>query len=121
MEGEKEVVEVNIEHEKEVKEVNMEGEKEGETKGNITSGKETWWKTFFSWETWASFKSERMQTKICCTLESMRGKTQLDPKRKDHVHDAPKQGYLTKNVRSFYVNLKDALSDSQEINVAMKS
>ena len=41
MEGEKEVVEVNIEHEKEVKEVNMEGEKEGETKGNITSGKET--------------------------------------------------------------------------------
>ena len=51
----------------------------------------------------------------------MRGKTQLDPKRKDHVHDAPKQGYLTKNVRSFYVNLKDALSDSQEINVAMKS
>ena len=44
MEGEKEVVEVNIEHEKEVKEVNMEGEKEGETKGNITSGKET----FFS-------------------------------------------------------------------------
>ena len=41
MEGEKEVVEVNIEHEKEVKEVNMEGKKEGETKGNITSGKET--------------------------------------------------------------------------------
>ena len=41
MEGEKEVVEVNIEHEKEVKEVNMEGEKEGETKGNITSGKQT--------------------------------------------------------------------------------
>ena len=41
MEGEKEVVEINIEHEKEVTEVNMEGEKEGETKGNITSGKET--------------------------------------------------------------------------------
>lgn len=38
-----------------------------------------------------------------------------------NVHDAPKQGYLTKGVRSFYVNLKDALSDSQEINVAMKS
>ena len=52
--------------------------------------------------------------------ESMRGKTHWDPKRKRHVQDTPKQGYLAKAVRSFYVNLKDVLSNSQEMKNACK-
>ena len=44
----------------------------------------------------------------------MRGITHWDPKRKRHIQDTPKQGYLAKVARSFYVNLKDDLSNSQE-------
>ena len=42
----------------------------------------------------------------------------MDPKRKRRVQDTPKQDYLKKAVRSFSVNLKDALSDSQEMKNA---
>jgi len=52
--------------------------------------------------------------------ESMRGKTHWDPKRKRHVQDTPKQSYLAKAVRSFYVNLKDVLSNSQEMKNVCK-
>ena len=51
-------------------------------------------------------------------LEPMTGKNYLDPKRKRRVQDTPKQDCLTKAVRSFHVNLKDALSDSQEMKNA---
>ena len=50
----------------------------------------------------------------------MRGKTHWDPKRKRHVQDTPKQSYLAKAVRRFYVNLKDVLSNSQEMKNVCK-
>ena len=59
-----------------------------------------------------------MQSRIYC--RAMRGKTYWDPKRERHVKDAPKQGYLAKAVRSFYVNLKDVLSNSEEMKNACK-
>ena len=53
-------------------------------------------------------------------LGSTRRKNDWDPKEKHHVQDASKQGYLTKAIQSFYVNLKDALSDSKEMKNACK-
>ena len=67
-----------------------------------------------------ALKVKECKEEYIAELESMRGKTHWDPKRKRHVQDTPKQGYLTKAVRSFYVNLKDALSDSQEMKNACK-
>ena len=37
-----------------------------------------------------------------------------------HVQNTPRQGYLTKAVQSFYGNLKDDLSDSQEMKNTCK-
>ena len=39
-------------------------------------------------------------------LEALKGKTHWDAKRKCHVPDQPKQGYLTRAVRSFYFDLE---------------
>ena len=36
------------------------------------------------------------------------------PKKKHHVQDLPKQEYLSKAVRNFYSNLKEAMSKCQE-------
>ena len=53
-------------------------------------------------------------------LELISGKSDWDPKGKRNVQDTPEQGYLTKAVQSFYVNLKDVLTDSQEMKNARK-
>ena len=53
-------------------------------------------------------------------VEALNGKTHWDAKRKRHVPDQPKHGYLTKAVRSFYSNLRNAESDSQETKKACK-
>ena len=50
----------------------------------------------------------------------MRGKTRWDPKRRRHIQDMPKQGYLAKALQSVYVTLKDVLSNSQEMTNACK-
>ena len=47
-----------------------------------------------------------------------RAKTHWDAKRKCHVPDQPKQGYLTRAVRSFYSNLSETKPDSPEIKNA---
>ena len=56
----------------------------------------------------------------CVQLESLKGKTHWDSKIKCNVPDLPKQDYLSKAVRSFYSNLKEANSDSQDIKNARK-
>ena len=48
-------------------------------------------------------------------LEYLKGKMHLDSKRKRHVHDSPKQGYLSKAVGNIYSNLKETKSDSQDM------
>ena len=53
-------------------------------------------------------------------LESLKGKMHWDSKRKCHVQDLPKQGYLSKAVRNFYSILKEAKSDSQDMKNACK-
>jgi len=53
-------------------------------------------------------------------VEALKGKTHWDAKRKRHVPDQPKHGYLTKAVWSFYSNLSNAKSDSQETKKACK-
>ena len=53
-------------------------------------------------------------------LESLKGKTHWDSKRKCHVQDLPKQGYLSKAVRNFYSDLKEAKFDSQNMKNACK-
>ena len=53
-------------------------------------------------------------------VEALKGKTHWDAKRKLHVPDQPKHGYLTKAVRSFYLKLSNAKSDSQELKKACK-
>ena len=40
-------------------------------------------------------------------LLGLKGKTNRDDKRKYHVLDQPKQGYLTRTVQSFYSNLSE--------------
>ena len=67
-----------------------------------------------------ALKVKECKAEYVAGLESMRGKTHWDPKRKRHVEDTPKQGYLAKAVRSFYINLKDVLSNSQEMRSACK-
>ena len=53
-------------------------------------------------------------------LELISGENDQDPKSKCNAQDTHQQGYLTKAVQSFYVNLKDALTDSQEMKNACK-
>jgi len=53
-------------------------------------------------------------------VEALKGKNHWDAKRKRHVPDQPKHGYLTKAVRSFYSNLSNAKSDSRETKKACK-
>ena len=53
-------------------------------------------------------------------VEAMKGKTHWDVKRKRHVPDTPKQGYLAKAVRSFYFNLKEVKNDDKALNAAIK-
>ena len=48
-------------------------------------------------------------------VEALKGKTHWDARRNQTKH-----GYLTKAVRSFYSNLSNAKSDSQEIKKACK-
>ena len=50
----------------------------------------------------------------------MKGDTHWDTKRKQDVPDTPKQGYLVKEVRSFYSNLKGAKNDDKALNAAIK-
>ena len=53
-------------------------------------------------------------------VEAMKGDTHWDTKRKQYVPDTPKQGYLVKEVRSFYSNLKGAKNDDKALNAAIK-
>ena len=53
-------------------------------------------------------------------LEALKRKTHWDAKRKCHVPDQPKQGYLTRAAQRFYSNLSEAKSDIQEIKNAGK-
>ena len=61
-----------------------------------------------------SLKVKEYQEEYLVELASLKGKTHWDSKRKRHVPDLPKQGYVTKAVRSFYSNLKNAKSDSKK-------
>ena len=65
-------------------------------------------------------KVQEFKQQYLLELEALKGKTHWDAKRKCHVTDQPKQGYLTRAVRSFYSNLSGAKSDSQEIKNACK-
>ena len=53
-------------------------------------------------------------------VEVTKGDTNWDAKRKQYVPDTPKQGYLVKEVRSFYSNLKGAKNDDKALNAAIK-
>ena len=53
-------------------------------------------------------------------LETSKVKMHWDSKRKRHVHDLPKQEYLSKALQNFYSNLKEAKSDSQDMKNACK-
>ena len=60
-------------------------------------------------------KVKEFKQQYLSELEALKGKTHYDNKRKRHVPDQPKQGYVTAAVRSFYSNLKNLKSDSQEM------
>ena len=65
-------------------------------------------------------KVKEFKQQYLSELEALKGKTHYDYKRKRHVPDQPKQGYVTAAVRSFYSNLKNSKSDSQEMKNACK-
>ena len=65
-------------------------------------------------------KVKEFKQQYLLELEAFKGKTYWDGKRKCHVPDQPKQDYLTRAVRSFYSNLREAKSDSQELKNACK-
>ena len=52
-------------------------------------------------------KVKEFKQQYLLELEAFKGKTNWDDKRKYHVPDQPKQGYLTRTVQSFYSNLSD--------------
>ena len=51
-------------------------------------------------------------------LEALKDRTHYDYKRKRHVTDQPKQGYVAAALRGFYSNLKSSKPDSQEMKNA---
>ena len=59
-----------------------------------------------------SLKVKECKEEYLVELESLKGKTYWDSKRKRHVQDLLKQVYLSKAVWYFYSNLKEAKSDS---------
>ena len=52
-------------------------------------------------------KVKEFKQQYLLELEALKDKTHWDTKRKCHVPDQPKQGYLTRAVRSFYSNLSE--------------
>lgn len=67
-----------------------------------------------------ALKVKEYQEVYQAEVEALKGKTHWDNKRKRHVQDVPKLGYITKAVRTFYSNLKDVKSDSPQIKNACK-
>lgn len=65
-------------------------------------------------------KVNKFKQQYFLELETLKGKTHWDDKRKCNIPDQPKQCYLTRVVRSFYSNLSEAKSDSQEIKNTCK-
>ena len=53
-------------------------------------------------------------------VKVMKRDTHWDTKRKQYVPDTPKEGYLVKEVRSFYSNLKGAKKDDKALNADIK-
>ena len=54
-----------------------------------------------------SLKVKECKEEYLVELESLKGKTHWDSKRKRHARDIPKkQGYLSKAVQNFYSNLR---------------
>ena len=49
-----------------------------------------------------SLKVKEYKEEYLVELESLKGKTHWDSNKKRHVHDLPKQGYLSKAVRNVY-------------------
>lgn len=64
-------------------------------------------------------KIKEFKQQYLLELEALKRKTHWDDKRKCDVPDQPKQG-LKRAFRSFYSNLSEAKSDSQEIKNACK-
>ena len=67
-----------------------------------------------------SLKAKECKEECIVEMETLKGKTHWDSKRKRHVQDLPKKGYLSKAVRNFYLNLKEAKSNSQDMKNACK-
>ena len=65
-------------------------------------------------------KVKELKEQYLSELEALKGKTHYDYKRKRHVSDQPKQGYVTAAVQSFYSDLKNSKSDSQEMKNVCK-
>ena len=65
-------------------------------------------------------KVKEFKQQYLSELEALKDKTHYDYKRKRHVPDQPEQGYVTAAVHSFYSNLKNSKSDSQEMKNACK-
>ena len=62
-------------------------------------------------------KVKEIKQQYLSELEALKGKTHYDYKRKRHVPDQPKLGYVTAAVSA---NLKNSKSDSQEMKNACK-
>ena len=65
-------------------------------------------------------KVKEFKQQYLLELEALKSNTHWDAKRKCHVPGQPKQGYLTRAIRSFCSNLSEAKSGSQEIKNACK-
>ena len=59
-----------------------------------------------------SLKAKERKEECIVEMETLKGKTHWDSKIKCNVPDLPKKGYLSKAVRNFYLNLKEAKSNS---------
>ena len=67
-----------------------------------------------------SLKVKECKDEYLVELESLKGKAHWDSKRKRHIQGLPKLGYLSKVVRNFCSNLKEAKSDSQDMKKTCK-
>ena len=77
--------------------------------------KKSWHAYFLDEQQELGLKVHEFKEQYLVEVEALKGKTHWDAKRKRHVPDQQKHGYFTKAVRSFYSNLSNAKSDSQEI------
>ena len=59
-------------------------------------------------------KVKELKEQYLSELEALKDKTHYDYKRKRHVSDQPKQGYITAAVQSFYSNLTNSKSRNEK-------